>query len=89
MTRRQTTVFAIVGALLLGACGAIADRAPGAATTVDATKTATVRITQDQTECCYTEGQISFLRLGADGNSILGSDHALQAVPIWMRRVSR
>ncbi len=68
---RKLTVATI--ALFIAGCGASGS---GNATTVDPTHTATIRITQDQTDCCYTEGQISFLSLSSDGGAVIDRGYA-------------
>jgi hypothetical protein len=67
MATKLTSVL-VLGMLLLTACGADGS---GSDTTGDATHTATIRITQDQTDCCYTGGQISFLNLSNDESVVV------------------
>jgi hypothetical protein len=79
-TQHRSLIPVLVAAVMLVACGTDTgpDNEPtttAGETTTSATTapgpTATIRITQVETDCCYSEGQVSFLELSGNRGSVL------------------
>ncbi|MFN8051202.1 MAG: hypothetical protein U0Q22_07205 [Acidimicrobiales bacterium] len=96
MTRPLVLTLVAAFALVLAGCGDEAVRtADGAATTTSAAPTtraggARLRLSQHQTGCCYTEGQISTAILrGPDGDEVVNTTFMARAmvVPVLDRRL--